>query len=271
MNKQELGMLIGLHAGDALGATLEFGPPRKREEWLTEIVGGGPFNVAAGSGTDDTEMMIAVLSAIHSRTEFRSDECLSNFLTWLDTIPKDVGNTTRSNLLLQKRGLPPSIKEDGQGNGSLMRCAPLAVLNLDPSDLLKVVANQCAITHPHPNCILADQIFIALLRSILKGEQSKENILKLADKLSLGHAELNSRIGRIPKMTWEQVKTSGYVFDTLCASLWAFYHCDSFEDALIQIVNRGDDSDTVGAVTGALCGAYYGIDQIPSRWTAILF
>ena len=54
------------------------------------------------------------------------------------------------------------------------------------------------------------------------------------------------------------------MFDTFFAGLWGLVNCDSFEDALIQIVNRGDDADTCGAVTGALCGAYYG--NIPKRW-----
>ena len=39
---------------------------------------------------------------------------------------------------------------------------------------------------------------------------------------------------------------------------------------MVEVVNRGDDADTVGAVTGALAGAYYGIEGVPSRWTAVL-
>lgn len=266
MYKHELGMLIGLHAGDALGTTLEFSPPRKRNDWLEDIVGGGPFQIAPGEGTDDTDLMIAVLASIRSRTEFSKEECLSRFLSWLETNPKDVGNTTRSNLLLQKRGLTPLISDEGQGNGSLMRCAPLALMALGTRDLSKVVQEQCALTHPHLHCLLADEILVTLLRAILAGGISKEVVFALAKELSLPNPKLREMMLGIRTKNWDEVSTSGFVFDTLTAALWAFYHSESFEDALTQIVNRGDDSDTVGAVTGALCGAFYGVDQIPGRW-----
>lgn len=266
MNRHELGMLLGLHAGDALGATLEFSPPVKRDGWLKNIVGGGPFQIAPGASTDDTDMMMAVLSSIRSRTEFSQDDCLKRFLSWLETNPKDVGNITRSNLLLQKRGLPPLVSEDGQGNGSLMRCGPLALLTLSNDQLSKIVSAQCALTHPHPNCILADQILIVLLRSVLSDGHTKDDVLSLAEELSMPNPKLREMMLGIRLKSWEEVSTSGYGFDTLTAALWALYHGNSFEDALIQIVNRGDDADTVGAVTGALCGAFYGIDHIPERW-----
>jgi ADP-ribosylglycohydrolase len=63
-----------------------------------------------------------------------------------------------------------------------------------------------------------------------------------------------------------EIQVAAFVLDTLKSAAWATLHTSSFEDALIEIVNRGDDCDTVGAVTGALAGALYGADAIPPRW-----
>ena len=67
-------------------------------------------------------------------------------------------------------------------------------------------------------------------------------------------------------MPWEKLETSGWCIHTLKAALWALYHTKSFEEGLISIVNRGDDADTCGAVSGALLGAYYGVESIPLKW-----
>ena len=64
----------------------------------------------------------------------------------------------------------------------------------------------------------------------------------------------------------DQVKSSGFYQDTLDAALWAVTRTNSFEDAVVQAVNLGDDADTVGAVAGQLAGAIYGFSSIPDGW-----
>ena len=68
----------------------------------------------------------------------------------------------------------------------------------------------------------------------------------------------------------EEIQSSAFVLDTLCAAVWAVSRTDTFEDALILAVNLGNDADTVTAVTGALAGAVYGESGIPPRWLAPL-
>jgi ADP-ribosylglycohydrolase len=62
------------------------------------------------------------------------------------------------------------------------------------------------------------------------------------------------------------IKSSGYVVDTLEAAIWAVLTTDNYKDCVIKAVNLGDDTDTVGAVAGSLAGALYGIENIPSSW-----
>jgi ADP-ribosyl-[dinitrogen reductase] hydrolase len=71
---------------------------------------------------------------------------------------------------------------------------------------------------------------------------------------------------RYEYMIRDDVRSSGYVIDSLEAALWAFYHGSSFEESLVLAVNLGEDTDTVGAICGQLAGAYYGVDAIPTRW-----
>jgi ADP-ribosyl-[dinitrogen reductase] hydrolase len=63
-----------------------------------------------------------------------------------------------------------------------------------------------------------------------------------------------------------EIKSDGFVINTLEASLWAFLNSNSFKEAVLLAANLGDDADTVAAVTGQLAGAYYGFDQIPEQW-----
>jgi len=64
----------------------------------------------------------------------------------------------------------------------------------------------------------------------------------------------------------DEIRGSGYVVETLEASLWAVLTTKRFEDAVLKAVNLGDDTDTTGAITGGLAGLCYGIGAVPKRW-----
>lgn len=66
------------------------------------------------------------------------------------------------------------------------------------------------------------------------------------------------------------IRGSGYVLDTLVSSLWCLLHTNSFRSCVLQAVNLGEDTDTVGAVTGGLAGLYYGLSAIPEEWISAL-
>lgn len=64
----------------------------------------------------------------------------------------------------------------------------------------------------------------------------------------------------------DEIKSSGYVVDSLEAALWSFHNSSSFEEGAIKAVNLGGDADTIGAIYGQLAGAYYGETGIPINW-----
>lgn len=63
-----------------------------------------------------------------------------------------------------------------------------------------------------------------------------------------------------------QIKSTGFVVDTLEAALWAFFTTDGFEEGALKVVNLGDDADTIGAVYGGLAGGFYGLEGLPREW-----
>ncbi|UOF01576.1 ADP-ribosylglycohydrolase family protein [Bdellovibrio reynosensis] len=278
-----LGMLWGLHAGDSLGAPIEFLPPSKVWNAHTEMTGGGSFRWKVGEATDDTDLMLCVLRAIESPKKFSFDILKKEMLKWLDSKPPDIGTTTIRGLVNLKSGLP--LRECGyvdnkfQGNGSLMRVAPLCLLEESVVGsyqgglmlgLNDVIETQTKMTHGHHYCVESDKVLIAALKAIMRGG-SKSSVFQAAQHEALKSSPyILERLLQIPVTPWENLKTSGFCVDTLCAALWAFLKIDNLEDALVAVVNRGDDSDSCGAVAGALCGAYYGPQAIPERWLSVL-
>jgi ADP-ribosyl-[dinitrogen reductase] hydrolase len=77
---------------------------------------------------------------------------------------------------------------------------------------------------------------------------------------------LQETIEAAPLRNRDQLANSGWVRHTLESAVWGLMTTDSFEEAVIQVVNLGRDADTAGAVVGALAGAAYGLEAIPERW-----
>lgn len=274
-------MLWGLHAGDSLGAPWEFLPPMPAWNAKTEIVGGGKFNWAPGEATDDTDLMLAVMRSLKSAQEISFDILKTEMLAWMASNPPDIGNTTIKGLQNLKAG--KALRDCGfvnnddkaQGNGSIMRVAPLALLHENAVGtystdktygLREIIVTQCKMTHGHQLCVDTDLIFIAAVKAALAGK-SKQDIFEAAlDEAVKTNASIYQKLKEIPTTSWENLATSGFCGDTLCAGLWAVLKYDNLEEALVSVVNRGDDSDSCGAVAGVLCGAFYGSQAIPKRW-----
>jgi ADP-ribosyl-[dinitrogen reductase] hydrolase len=282
-HQKVLGMLWGLHAGDSLGAPLEFLPASPVWNTHTEMTGGGSFKWKIGEATDDTDLMLCVLRAIESPELISFDVLKVEMLKWYESNPPDIGTTTIKGLKNLKDNLPLRecgfVNDEFQGNGSLMRVAPLALMSETAvgmykgektAPLTEVIETQAKMTHGHALCFQSDRVLVAALRSILRGGTKEEAYDVAVQEAAKVSGNIFERLKEVPHISWENLKTSGFCVDTLCAALWAFLKYDNLEDALVAVVNRGDDSDSCGAVAGALCGAYYGSPAIPARWLETL-
>lgn len=151
----------------------------------------------------------------------------------------DYGGTTARALHTGKGG----SGERDNGNGSLMRIAPLAFTDATGEEIREV----SAITHAHRTSTDACIVFVELMRDVMN------------DALPSWALHLKG----VPE---QEIRSGGFVRDTLKAATWCFVNTNSYEDCVLAAVNLGDDTDTTAAVAGALAGTAYGIDAIPQEW-----
>lgn len=301
-----LGALLGVHAGDSLGATLEFRShasiKREYPTGLRDIIGGGGFNWAPGAATDDTDLTRAVLLAYVSRETSDNKEDFSivrasanNSLQWLEgnwpqrkpgEPPIDIGGATNIGLRNYKRTLNPYTSgagENSAGNGSLMRCIPTALFTSDPEQRMKESIEISQITHNDKRCTISCAAYNEIVAALLRGTsvQAAVNIGKeVADKFDC--PAVREAIERGEKLSISTIaekgpgselpdKTSGYVLQSLSVAIAAVLDERGLEDVLVDVVRIGGDTDTNGAIAGGLLGARDGLEEgIPERWLDVL-
>ncbi len=268
-----VGAYLGLAIGDALGATVEFMTPseialayRRQGGCHREIVGGGWLRLRKGQVTDDTTMALALGKAIlDSGGHVDAEACARAFDDWMRARPVDIGNTVRRGILhFRNTGAVQVPESQDAGNGAAMRCLPVALVlaGAEPARLDAAALLQARVTHHNA---LSDAVVCALVRmvSALVCGAGPDALVAVAAGLAERHPLLQFR-GRACS------NPSGYVVDTYRAVMQAVIDTDGFEPCLVDIVNRGGDADTTGAIAGMLAGALYGADALPARWLAAL-
>lgn len=275
------GALLGLAVGDALGTTLEFTQPGSFTP-LTDMVGGGPFDLPPGAWTDDTSMALCLAESLVYCRGFDPTDQMRRYVSWwqnghLSSTGHcfDIGNATRAALSrFLKTSDPFSGSSDPHtaGNGSLMRLAPVALAYAHEPELgSDYAARSSRTTHAAEAAVDACRYFAALLIGTLGGLEKAH--LLAADFWRDGplHAEIAAvASGSFKHREPPEIQGSGYVVRSLEAALWAFYSTDDFAAGALRAVNLGDDADTTGAVYGQLAGAHYGVQGIPERWRELL-
>ena len=273
MNKSKIenkikGSLYGFAIGDAMGATTEFRDVefiKKHYGKVTNIIGGGAFNLPAGHGTDDTAMTLCVCEAIEygfgpirnwsfhehdSRETAMLDRCCENFIEWLKTDGLGCGRCCYESIManiystsykewIRKTFEPKDMPDDKRrlGNGSLMRTMPIVLAGLSED----LAISQGRLTHNNETC---DWALLSYFRNM--------------EEVLYNDTFLNSSL--------KPFSSNGHVINTLNNALYYVQHAMSFEDSIIMAVNAGGDADTIAAITGSLAGALYGYDAIPQRW-----
>ena len=165
------------------------------------------------------------------------------------------------------------------GNGSLMRILPIAfyVKDLTLEEKYEITSKVSSITHAHKISKLSCCIYIDFAINLINGlnkiealKKTKQNInefFKNENYINKFYRILDDNIYELDEVA---IKSSGYVIDTLEASIWCFINGNSFEECVLKAVNLGNDTDTIGAITGGLAGLYYGFINIPKKWVNTL-
>lgn len=260
---------LGLAIGDALGASVEFMTPneiRHTHGVHRDITGGGWLRLKPGTVTDDTTMALALGEAILASGGVDALAAAQAFDAWMRAKPVDIGNTVRRNLIqFRKTGRPEAVaSEHDAGNGAIMRVLPVALAcsGQPPENTIFACRAQAHVTHNNELSDAAGETLVFMVQDLLAGREPSE-VRARADALARLHP-LYAFDGK------PRENPSGYVVETMQAVFQAFFATDNFEDCLIDIVNRGGDADTTGAIAGMLAGARYGLEGIPKRWLKVL-
>lgn len=289
------GVVLGHATGDALGVPFEFCPREYLDGHpVTGMAGYGAHRMPEGAWSDDTSMSLCALKSFaHGRLDYV--DIMLNFVKWYargEFTPTgktfDVGRTCHD-AIIRGGGLDG---EFNNGNGSLMRIYPFTLYlinkNCEKMSLqhVKTIATASSLTHAHARsrvaCILYSFILWELMenpckQSVNVGIRNFEEMYKhfngeekAREEEVVEIASFKAIFDGIDKLDRSQIKSTGYVVDTLEAALWCLLTTDSYEECVLKAVNLGHDADTTGAVVGALAGALYGYDAIPEEWLKTL-
>ena len=188
------------------------------------------------------------------------------------------GNTCLSALLSKEIGTFEKPLNHSKGCGGVMRVAPAGLAY--PKELaFKMGAEFAVITHGHPSGYLSAGALAYIIAAIVEG-----NTLEAAVDGSLaslkdyeGHEEckaiLEQTLGLVESdlPDHEAIKKIGEGWvgeEALAIAIYcALKYQDDFRKAIIASVNHSGDSDSTGAITGNIVGAYLGLGSIPKEWT----
>ena len=250
--------ILGLAIGDALGVPYEF---KQRGSFIcSDMVGYGTHNQPEGTWSDDTSMTIATLDSLKNNNGIIvTEDICRRFNYWLlygdYTVNGEVFDAGITTCTALKKGRP-AVGEWDNGNGSLMRILPLAFVDCTDDEIRAV----SAITHGHWISKEACVIYVHVAKRLLAGEPIASIIPTLEYKKPF------DRLKYINTLDISQIKSSGYVVDTLEAALWVVSHEGdwekSFRNDILTAVNLGKDTDTVAAVAGGMAGIIYGLEDV---------
>ena len=299
MNKAQ-DILLGLAIGDALGVPVEFKPRSYFEQYpVTDMQGYGTHNQKHGTWSDDSSLAFCLAESLIIGYDLA--DISKRFIQWLESaywtahgVVFDCGITTgraiddlRQIIADQDYGRFKTLIDEGDeysnGNGSLMRIAPLLfhIKGMDMTSQFEIVKAVSALTHRHVRSAIACLVYLKWMEFVLDGkdkvaayQETQKVINQFLPKVGI-RAQERSHFARllehnIAELDRSQIRSSGYVMHSLEASFWCVLTTNTYKDAVLKAVNLGEDTDTTGAITGAIAGLLYGTDSIPQHWLVLL-
>lgn len=270
----------------------------------TEVVGGGPFFVKPGQTTDDTQMAVCIAKSLtENNMVFDENIAAKHYISWYHDL-FDGGRTTLKSIENLINGIQPELSgyetwicnnKKACGNGSLMRTAALGVAYSDKSmeKIIDVSFRDSIITHFDFRCQLACAVYNCVIASLINDASqclyyNASRYLADATEILLSkyqghHVEIFDAkidlqkdidmgfLSNNPNVYGEEpglhiIDTQGFVRIAFRLAMWYLNNTESYEASMIDLINRGGDSDTNGAIVGAMLGAHHGLDSIPERW-----
>lgn len=295
-------VLLGVAVGDALGVPVEF-VDRKglKNEPVTGMRAFGVHHQPIGTWSDDSSLTFCLAEMLCIGYDLK--DLATRFVNWKEQAywtannqVFDIGIATSSAIYSLQKGVPPTLAggsdEHSNGNGSLMRILPLLFFIKDkPIEArFSITQEVSSLTHRHIRSVIGCFIYLEFaLRLIIGNDKWKaynnmvrdvndfllNNPICSQREIDIYHRILGNPIGDyeikpIYEFEEDEIYSSGYVKNTLEASLWCLLKTETYQEAVLKAVNLGHDTDTTGAVTGGLAGLLYGYEAIPTEWPEVL-
>jgi len=276
--------ILGLVLGDALGVPVEF---KSRDELdrnpVKDMIGYGTYNQPPGTWSDDSSMALVTMESLTNG--YNPVEIMKSFCRWahdgyMTPYGKtfDIGNTTSKACRTYKHYKDITTcgetSEFSNGNGSLMRILPVSICYANDSEkaIIEKSFEISALTHNHIRSKIACALYSLIVSELLKGKNLYEALAN-ANRIISSHIPEEEKIHfkritdfEVVQLNRSEVKSSGYVIDTLEASLWCLFKSSDYKEAVLKAINLGIDTDTTGAVTGGLAGIMFGLESVSSKW-----
>ena len=298
--------MMGLVTGDALGVPVQFmsrGQIAARQEGpVTGMESGGVFDMPEGTWSDDSSMAVATMASLMEKGGLDTDDMMKRFVSWLyngEYTPFgqsfDEGITCSEAIgRYAETGDPSSCGRKGEhanGNGALMRILPVCLYYYErqkrvctsDDEAIYGVHAAAALTHDHLRSNMCCGMYFFMVKSILDGDGSLRERLQngidrgcryyardLGNLGELAYLERIQHLDVFEEVQEREIRSSGYVIDSIEAAVWCLITTESFRECLLRAVNLGDDTDTVAAIAGGLAGLYYGYESIPEEWLAVI-
>ncbi len=279
--------MIGAAIGDALGKQNE-GVTRESINQQGRIKGygkapeGSPGDkLKPGDYTDDTEQMLVLAESLIACNGFEADDFAKRIAKWgkfalNDPVKRSIVGPS-SAFAIERLNSGSSWKDSGSdlpSCGSSMRVAPVGLFYEELDDVESNAALSSIPTH-NSKSAMAGAVAVAIaVRCALMEMDCIGIIRETCERASKYDAALASKIKKSfeirnndPDSVFSELGTSFFVYDTVPCAFYCFSrHLKEPETAVIEAVNAGGDTDSIGCITGALCGAYYGLSSFPEKW-----
>lgn len=281
--------LMGFVVGDAMGVPSK---SKSREELLskpiTKITGHGTYDMPEGTWSENTSMMIATIDSINAKNNIDINDIALKFGAYKNhsqyTPSHEVFGLDKVCCLAidkyeENHDDPITCgSKDIKDNtsGSLMRILPIAYYALDKKlkdfEVRDLVRDISSITHANDISIMGCYIYTRFAMFLLTGKDkySAYSMTKCVD-YTMFSEEAQKAYERllkedISKLKINEIKSNNYIVDTLEACIWVLLQSENYKESIIGAINLGDNTDTIGALTGGLAGIIFGYDFIPSEW-----
>jgi ADP-ribosylglycohydrolase len=275
------GTLLGLAVGNALGLPVESWPSSEiRRQYPRGIRDIRPDEVLL-PWDDDLAQAVILAEAILEHDTMKNEDLARRLMDWFVSNGRGMGGQTRAVINALHKGMMPSEaarlvweRDGGQpaGNGAVMRCAPVAMRwPSDRKKLFEETEQSALITHHDPRCAWsAFAVNLAVAEALHGRTASIASIAEVLAASGVGPHTLHA-VRDVAGRTLDHLQldgpTMGYTLKAMQAGLWCLENSKDFETCLLAVVHAGGDTDTNGAVAGAILGALHGAEAIPVRWT----